>query len=83
MYSLLCRPTATAGQLLTRILDEAALVAEVQRLPPRALAKLIDHVGRDTAAAFLHVMQHLHEICGVASVGSDHGLQIAMCGGLS
>jgi hypothetical protein len=55
MSSLLARPTTTAGQLLARILDEAALVAEVQRLPPLALAKLIDHVGLEDAGEIVQL----------------------------
>jgi hypothetical protein len=35
----------TARQLLARILDEPSLVATIQELPPRALGKLIEHVG--------------------------------------
>lgn len=47
MNSLLVRPSAR--QLLKRILDEAAFVAEVQALPPPMLAKLIDHIGLEDA----------------------------------
>jgi hypothetical protein len=35
--------------VLSRILDEPALVAEVRALPPAALTKLIDHVGLEDA----------------------------------
>jgi hypothetical protein len=44
MKSALTRSTPPK-QLLARILEEPDLVAVVQRLEPRALGKLIDHVG--------------------------------------
>ena len=42
-------PTASVRHVLSRILDEPALVAEVRALPPQALTKLIDHVGLEDA----------------------------------
>lgn len=55
MDSLLVRPTASSRQLVARILDEAALVSEVRALPPRALAKLIDHVGLEDAGEIVQL----------------------------
>jgi hypothetical protein len=45
----LTAPTASVRHVLSRILDEPALVAEVRALPPAALTKLIDHVGLEDA----------------------------------
>lgn len=53
MSSLLREPSKK--QLLSRILDEAALVAEVRALPPKALAKLIDHVGLEDAGEIVQL----------------------------
>lgn len=53
MNSLLREPSKK--QLLSRILDEAALVAEVRALPPKALAKLIDHVGLEDAGEIVQL----------------------------
>ncbi len=47
MSDPLARPRAR--QLLARILDEPGLIERVQSLPPRALGKLIDHVGLEDA----------------------------------
>jgi hypothetical protein len=55
MNSLLVRPTASSRQLVAHILDEPALVAEVRALPPRALAKLIDHVGLEDAGEIVQL----------------------------
>lgn len=55
MNSLLARPTASSRQLVAHILDEPALVAEVRALPPRALAKLIDHVGLEDAGEIVQL----------------------------
>ncbi|MBX3228960.1 MAG: hypothetical protein KIT84_41485 [Labilithrix sp.] len=49
MSTKLARPQADVRHVLTRILDEPALVAEVRALPPAALAKLIAHVGLEDA----------------------------------
>lgn len=46
---VLAVPTASVRHVLSRILDEAALVEEVRALPPAALTKLIDHVGLEDA----------------------------------
>lgn len=42
-------PRASVGHVLTRILEEPALVAEVRSLPPAALTRLIDHIGLEDA----------------------------------
>jgi hypothetical protein len=50
MTTSLTRPAApSAEQLLARILDQPELVAAVRSLQPRALGKLIDHVGLEDA----------------------------------
>lgn len=45
----LARPAPPVRNVLARLLDEPALVAEVRALPPAALTKLIDHVGLEDA----------------------------------
>jgi hypothetical protein len=40
-------------RLLQRLLDEPALVARVQELPPRALGRLIDHLGLEDAGELI------------------------------
>ncbi len=55
MDSLLARPVATSRQLVARILEESALVAEVRALPPQALARLIDHVGLEDAGEIVQL----------------------------
>lgn len=46
-------PLRSSGRLLARILDEPNLVAAVQSLPPRALGKLIGHVGLEDAGEII------------------------------
>lgn len=53
MNSLLARPSSR--ELLARILEERALVAEVRALPPAALAKLIEHVGLEDAGEIIEL----------------------------
>jgi hypothetical protein len=47
--TLVPRAQANPRALVTRILDEPALVSAVQALPPAALMRLIDHVGLEDA----------------------------------
>jgi len=44
-------------QLLARILDEPELVRAVQALEPRALGRLIDHVGLEDAGELVALAQ--------------------------
>ncbi len=55
MGSLLARPTASSRHLIAHILEQPSLVAEVRALPPRALAKLIDHVGLEDAGEIVQL----------------------------
>ncbi len=43
----------SSRQLLTRVLDQPELITAVRGLPPRALARLIDHVGLDDAGELI------------------------------
>jgi hypothetical protein len=51
--TLVSRAQADPRTLVSRILDEPALVSAVQALPPGALARLIDHVGLEDAGALV------------------------------
>lgn len=43
----------SSRQLLARVLDERELVMAIQHLPPRALTKLIEHVGLEDAGELI------------------------------
>jgi hypothetical protein len=49
MSKTLSVPRPSVRHVLTRILDEPALVAQVRSLPATALTKLIDHIGLEDA----------------------------------
>src|SRR4051794_24052103 len=62
--TLVPRAQANPRALVSRILDEPALVGAVQALPPAALMRLIDHVGLDDAGPLV-ALATVDQLCRV------------------
>jgi hypothetical protein len=62
--TLVPRTQANPRTLVTRILEEPALVSAVQGLPPATLRRLIDHVGLEDAGELV-ALATADQLCGV------------------
>jgi hypothetical protein len=62
--TLVARTTSNPRALVARILEDPALVTAVQRLPPVALLRLIDHVGLEDAGELV-ALATVDQLCRV------------------